>query len=132
VSTTSPPPAGPEGGATLAPAEHPARRLLVGVGVVLLFAAVLLVARDGERDARDQLLPYLGEKARVSFVTESGEIETLDGARLLGLPEIEGAPVIELELALRDPAGTPARIPNPLDRLVEVVVGPLRVYRTSN
>ncbi len=119
--------------------EHPARRFVSLLFVILILGLGAWALRDSNRSAEDVLTPYLGESVRLWIRTDQGaaegDLELLEDIRLLEISSpSQGPPKVKVELqghsASNQPDGS-SSMWLPLDQVVEVWIGPLRVYRQS-
>ena len=116
--------------------EHPARRFVSLLFVIIILGFGVWALRGSNRSAEDVLTPYLGESVRLWIRTDAGaaagDLELLEDIRLLEISSTGGSPKVKIELQGHSSSNQPDESSSmwlPIDQVVEVWIGPLRVYR---
>ena len=117
-------------------ADHPLRRIVL-LGVILLLAgAVVIFGRPASEDPQLALAPHLGSVGTILFRTDPGaapdDREWLRDVLLIGFAERGEIPVLEVtfsgQVTVHGGDGD-ARIPIPVERLLEVYIDDEPIFR---
>ena len=122
-------------GDPISPRDHPARSLVAIFALLALGFLAVALLRPRDEGPEAALASRLGVSLRLVIRTEPGaapdDRDALEPVTPVELGEHEGAPSVRLILDGMSPIGepgAPAYLWIPLERILEVWVGPERVY----
>lgn len=103
--------------------------------MLVIGATAVLLLRPSDRSPEARIGLYLGETAAVAIAVDgapAGTVEWLDPVVLEELGVEDGVPSVRIRLTGMEPAANSAaeaQLWIPLDRIAEVRVGPVPIYR---